>query len=146
MGRIEQPAGAATTPARKLKIKWFVGVILLLLIALMVMNLPRGYSDDLSRIGKGQAAVVLVHNKNSVSSLNLMHVLDEVRGKYAGQVEFLLTDANTPTGQAFINTNQAAPASLVLFNANGNRVKILPAPQTVEGLRQEIAGAFGAMP
>ncbi len=145
MNQTGQRTGAAT-PARKLKIKWFVGGILLLLVALMVMNLPRGYSDDLSRIGKGQAAVVLIHNKNSVSSLNLMHVLDEVRGKYAGHIEFLLTDANTPHGQDFIAANQAAPATLVLFNTNGNRVKILSAPQSVESVRQEISGAFGAMP
>lgn len=128
------------------KIKWVIGGILLLLFALMVMNLPRGYSDDLSRIGKDQAAVVLIHNKNSVSSLNLMHVLDDVRGKYAGHVEFLLADANTPQGQEFITANHAAPATLVLFNANGNRVKILPAPQSAEGLRQEIAGILGVTP
>ncbi len=146
MSQAEQHTGVNATPARKLKIKWAIGGILLLLIALMVMNLPRGYSDDLSRIGKGQAAVVLIHNKNSVSSLNLMHVLDEVRGKYAGHVEFLLADANTPQGQEFITANQAAPANLVLFNANGNRVKILPAPQSAENVRLEISGAFGVMP
>ena len=119
---------------------------MLLLVALMVMNLPRGYSDDLSRIGRGQAAVVLIHNKNSVPSLNLMHVLDGVRGKYAGRVEFLVADANTPQGQEFIAANHAAPATLVLFNTNGNRVRILPAPQTVEGLRKEISDTFGVMP
>ena len=146
MSQTGQHTEAATTPTHSLKIKWAVGGILLLLVALMVKKLPRGYSDDLSRIGKGQAAVVLIHNKNSVSSLNLMHVLDDIRGKYAGRVEFLMADANTPQGNEFIINNQAAPATLVLFNASGNRVKILPAPQTVEGLRQEIAGTFGVMP
>lgn len=146
MSQTIQHTETAAASTHALKIKWGVGGILLLLVVLMVINLPRGYSDDLSRIGKGQASVVLIHNKNSVSSLNLMHVLDDVRGKYAGRVEFLLADANTPQGQEFITANHAAPATLVLFNANGNRVKVLPAPQTVEGLRQEIADTFGVTP
>lgn len=135
--------GTAAAPKRTLKIKWLMGGILLLLVALMVMNLPRGYSDDLSRIGKGHAVVVLIHNKNSASSLTLMHVVDEVRGKYAGQVEFLLADANTPQGNEFITRHHAAPATLVLFDASGKREKILPAPQTIGSVRQEIANVLG---
>ena len=50
---------AHTAKAGAGKIKWIVGALLLLFAAAAVMNLPRGYSDDLSRIGKGQAAVVL---------------------------------------------------------------------------------------
>ena len=141
-----QHTETSAAPKRMLKIKWLMGGILLLLVALMVMNLPHGYSDDLSRIGKGRAVVVLVHNKNSVSSLNLMHVLDDVRGKYAGHVEFLLADANTQQGNEFIINNHAAPATLVLFDASGNRKKILPAPQTVESVRQEIANIPGVTP
>lgn len=63
-----------------------------------------------------------------------------------GVSSFFLADANTPQGQEFITANHAAPATLVLFNANGNRVKILPAPQTVNSLHQEIANTFGVTP
>src|ERR1035437_2685840 len=100
MSQVEQHTEA---PARARKIKWIVVGLSLLLVATVMMNLPRGYSDDLSRIGKGQAAVVLVRDKNTVQSFDLMNVLEGIRDKYAGRVEFLLTDFDTPEGRAFID-------------------------------------------
>ncbi|MEO8343606.1 MAG: hypothetical protein ABI536_07275 [Gallionella sp.] len=132
------------SPARPGKIKWIVIGLLLLLVAIAVMNLPRGYSDDLSRIGKGKVAVVLVRDKNAVQSFDLMHVLESIRDKYAGRVEFLLTDFDTPEGRAFITANNAARVTLVLFDAQGKPVKVLYPPQTTESMQQEIAGLLGA--
>jgi hypothetical protein len=131
------------TPPQASKIKWIVVGLLLLLVAVVIMNLPRGYSDDLSRIGKGHAAVVLVRDKSAVQSFDLINVLDAIRDKYSGQVEFLLTDFDTPEGRAFITANNAARVTLVLFDANGKPVKILHPPQTAESVQQEIAGILG---
>jgi hypothetical protein len=128
------------------KMKWIVGGILLLIAAAAAMNLPRGYSDDLSRIGKGQAVVVLVHNKNSPESIELMQVLDNVRGKYSERMEFLLTEPNTPQGKAFMAANNAPSVSLVLFDAKGKQVKVLGIPQTAVNLQQEITNALGVAP
>jgi hypothetical protein len=141
MSEVEQHT---ESPARARKIKWVVVGLLLLLVATVMMNLPHGYSDDLSRIGKGQAAVVLVRDKNAVQSFDLMNVLDGIRDKYAGRVEFLLTDFDTPEGRAFIIANNAARATLALFDADGKLVKVLYAPQTAENVQQEIAGILGA--
>lgn len=145
MSQSEQNQKSAASPHAR-KIKWVVGVLLLLFAAAAAMNLPQGYSDDLSQIGKGQAAVVLVRNKNAVSSLDLIHVLDGIRDQYAGQVKFLLTDFDTPEGRAFIAANNAADSSLVLFDASGNPVKILYVPQTTGSVQQEIASALGVKP
>lgn len=128
------------------KVKWIVGGILLLIAVAAAMNLPRGFSDDLSRIGKGQATVVLVRDKNAVQSFDLMEILNAVRDKYAGRVEFLLTDFDTPQGRAFIAANNAARVTLVLFNPSGKEVKILRPPQTTESLQQEISDALGVNP
>jgi len=141
MSQVEQHTEA---PARARKIKWIVVGLSLLLVATVIMNLPRGYSDDLSRIGKGKAAVVLVRDKNAVQSFDLMNVLDGIRDKYAERVEFLLTDFDTPEGRAFITANNAARATLALFDADGKLVKVLYAPQTAENVQQEIAGILGA--
>ena len=126
------------------KFKWAVFGLLILVVAIVAMNLPRGFSDDLSRIGMGKAAVVFVRDKNAVESMGLMNLLDSVRGQYAGQVEFLLTDYDTPQGRAFIATNHAARITLVLFDAGGKQVKILTAPQTAASLQQEITNITGA--
>jgi hypothetical protein len=141
MSQVEQHTEAT---ARARKIKWIV--VGWLLVATVIMNLPRGYSDDLSRIGKGQAAVVLVRDKNAVQSFDLMNVLKGIRDKYAERVEFLLTDFDTPDGRTFITANNAARATLVLFDANGKPVKVLYPPQTAENVQQEIAGIPGAAP
>lgn len=140
MNQVERQTEA---PARASKIKWIVIGLLLLLVAIVIMNLPRGYSDDLSRIGKGHVAVVLVRDKSAVQSFDLINVLDAIRDKYSGHVEFLLTDFDTPEGRAFITANNAARATLVMFDTNGKPVKVLYPPQTAESVQQEIAGQLG---
>ena len=144
MSEVEQHTDA---PGGARKIKWIViGLLLSFLVAIVVMNLPRGFSDDLSRIGKGKAAVVLVRDKFAVQSFDLMEVMNGIRNQYAGQVEFLLTDSDTPEGRAFITANGAARVSLMLLDAEGKPVKILYPPQTAESLQQEIAAVLKAAP
>jgi len=145
MNRSEQNQNPEAGPvsASPSKMRWIVGGLLLMFAVAAAMNLPRGYSDDLSRIGKGNAAVVLIRDKNAVASFDLIHVLDGLRDKYAGRVEFLLTDFDTPEGRAFIVANQVSPVTLALFDASGNLVKVLHAPQTAGNVQQEIAAALG---
>lgn len=138
----KDPEITAAAP-RAWKIKLIVSGLLLLFVAAALMNLPRGYSDDLSRIGKGKAAIVLIRDKNAVQALDLMEVTNSIRNQYAGQIEFLLTDFDTLEGRAFITANNAERVTLVLFDAQGSRVKILHPPQSAESLRQEISLTFG---
>ena len=111
-------------------------------IAIVVMNLPRGYSDDLSRIGKGKTALVLVRDKFAVQSFDLQEVMNGIRDQYSGQVEFLLTDSDTPEGRAFITANNAARVTLVVLDANGKMVNVLHPPQTAESVQQALADAL----
>jgi thioredoxin-like negative regulator of GroEL len=127
------------------KTKWVVlaSVILFLVLAFKFL-LPSGYSDDLSRIGKGQPALVLVRDNQTVQSHELIDVMDGLRKRYVGKVEFLLTDHNTPTGETFMAENQATRATLVLMDAQGKKVKSLQAPQTEESLAQELDAVLGS--
>ena len=142
MNQTQQNVAAVSPRARK--IKWVVAAFFVLLAVVTVMNLPRGYSDDLSRIGKGKAAVVLVRDKNAVQTFDLMEVMNGIRDHYAVQVEFLLTDFDTAQGRAFIATHGAARVTLVLLDADGKLVKVLYPPQTAGSVQQEIAAALGA--
>ncbi len=143
MSEVEQNAEAKSAAKGSLKIKWIVGVILLMFATAVAMNLPRGYSDDLSRIGKGKAAVVLVRDKNAVQSFDLVEVMNGLRDQYAGRVEFLLTDFNTPEGRAFIAAKGGARVTLVVLDANGKMANVLYPPQTTESVEQAIAGVLG---
>ena len=140
MNQTEQNVAAASP--RKRIIKWVVAALFVLLAVVAVMNLPRGYSDDLSRIGKGKAAIVLIRDKNAVQTFDLMEVMNGIRDQYAGQVEFLLTDFNTPQGRAFMAANEAPRVTLVLLGADGKKVKVIYPPQTAENLQQEIAAVL----
>lgn len=131
-------------PARRSGMtKWIVIGFLLLITILAVMNLPRGYDDDLSILGKGTPAVVLIRDKNAVQSFELMEVLNGIRSKYTGKVNFLLTDADTPEGKAFISASNASRVSVVLVDDSGKAVNVLYAPQSAESMQQAIAGSLG---
>ena len=120
------------------KIKIVVALLLLLVIATLIMNLPRGYSDDLTRIGKGKAAVVLVRDKSAVQSFDLMEVMNDIRDQYSDKAEFLLTDFNTPEGRAFMTANDVPKVTVVVFDAKGNKVNTLFPPQTADSMQQAI--------
>jgi hypothetical protein len=141
MNEVESNGGVSGTSR---KIKWAVAAFFAAAVAVAVMNLPRGYSDDLSRIGQGRTAVVLVRDKNAVESMDLMNVLNRVRNQYAGRVVFLLTDYDTQQGRAFIAANKAARTTLVLFDPSGRPVKVLTAPQTAANVEKAIAAINGA--
>jgi len=146
MTQTNQDADAAAKPKHAGKFKWLAIVFFVVLAGVAVMNLPRGFSDDLSLVGKGKAAIVLVRDKNAVQSFDLLEVMNGLRDKYSGQVEFLLTDFNTPPGRAFMAANEATRVTLVLFDAGGKKVKILYPPQTAESLQNEIDGLLKVNP
>lgn len=132
------------TASKSSKTKWVVMLSILLFIGLSFkFLLPSGYSDDLSRIGKGQASVVLVRDNQTVQSHDLLAVMDGIRDHYAGKVEFMLIDHNTPQGSGFMVTHNAQRTNLVLLDARGNLVKVVRAPQSEESLSREIDAMLG---
>jgi hypothetical protein len=138
MTHTNQDAGAAAKPKRAGKFKWLAIVFFVVLAAVAVMNLPRGFSDDLSLVGKGKPSIVFIRDKNAVQTFGILEVMNEIRDKNAGQVEFLLTDFNTPQGRAFMAANEAPRVTIVLLDAGGKKVNIIYPPQTAESLQQEI--------
>jgi hypothetical protein len=126
-------------------VKWIVlvSVALFLGVAFKFL-LPKGYSDDLSRIGKGKPVMVLVRDNQTVQSHELMEMMENLRGQYEGEVEFLLTDYNTPQGKAFIKANEAGRVSLVFFDAKGNRANVLFPPQTPASLGEALDNLLDA--
>jgi len=87
--------------------------------------LPKGFNHDTSIIGKGSNVVVLAHDKNTVYSLNLMGMLNQVRDDYAGRVEFLVVDSGSGDGRLFILKERANPGDLLLYGQDGVRREVL---------------------
>ena len=114
--------------------------IIVVVFAIMATLLPKGFSDDLSRIGRGTPTAVLIHNKNGVESLNLMSVIDELRHDFSGRVEFLIADVETDQGKLFLRQQQLGETGLVLFAADGTRVGILGPRLDERQLRAALSG------
>ena len=104
--------------------------------------LPKGFSGDTSIIGQGSNVAVLAHNKHSVQSLNLMELMNQVRDVYAGRVEFVVADANTPQGRAFIDKQRVELGTLLLFYPNGTRLRVVSNIDSQSMLRSTLDSAF----
>lgn len=112
--------------------------------SLVWSRLPKGsYPTDLSRIGQGQAVLVLAMDSNYLAGASVMNLLNDVRHEFANSVQFLVASMALPDGQAFANQHQASDGTVVLFDANGQRVAVLYTPQTQDELRQALQKAFG---
>jgi hypothetical protein len=114
------------------------------ILVAVVMLLPKGFSDDMSKIGQGTNVVVLTHNKNSVQSMELMELLNTVRSDYEEMVEFLVVDIDTREGQAFIRREGVSfgASVLVLFDGDGARKGILAGSVSEKELRSALDGIF----
>lgn len=122
-----------------------VGVIATLLVIAFLM-LPKGFSDDLSRIGQDANVVVLTHNKEAVQSLDLMTLMNNIRGDYAGRIEFLAVDIDTDAGRAFMEQQQIGGSALLLFDPDGVRRGVLISVRDEQTLRAALDNAFGLGP
>jgi hypothetical protein len=107
-------------------------------------QLPKGsYPTDLSRIGQGQAALVLAIDSNYSGGASVMELLNDVRHDFADSVQFLVASLALPSGQAFAEQHQASDGTVLLFDAQGQRVAVLHTPQTQGELRKALQEALG---
>ena len=100
-----------------------------------VMLLPKGFSDNLSKIGQGTVVVVLTHDKNTVGGMLAMELLNKIRSDYDGRVDFLAVDVNAQQGRAFTKQQGVGAVVLVLFGPDGSRRDVLDAGISEKVLR-----------
>jgi hypothetical protein len=107
-------------------------------------QLPKGsYPTDLSRIGQGQATLVLAIDSNYSGGASVMELLNDVRHDFADSVQFLVASLALPNGQAFADQHQASDGMVLLFDAKGQRIAVLYTPQTQDELRKALQQALG---
>lgn len=114
----------------------------LAVLGLVFWNLPRGYSADLSQIGKGKNIMVMVHDHYLVDSTRLMENLDKLRADYAGVVEFVVADVQVAEGQAFAKTHSAGATTLLFFSPDGTPLGSVQGMQEVDTLRSTLNQVF----
>jgi hypothetical protein len=136
------------TPAPELPSPWRRRLITLGIVATLGAfvwsQLPdSSYPTDLSRIGQGQATVVLTMESHYLEGASVMHLLHDVRDEFGDSVQFLVASLSRPDGRAFAARHGAIDGTVVLLDAAGRRVGLLRRPQTQEELRRAVREAFG---
>jgi len=138
----------STTPPVGAGARWrkflFVVLFLGLVGGFIWSQLPRGtYPTDLSRIGAGRPAVVLAHDANYVGGMEVMELMNVIRGDSAERVEFLVAHLGMQDAREFARLHAASDGTVLLFAGDGRRVSVLHQPRSVGELRHALTQAFG---
>ena len=117
--------------------KWLITLaITAVVLALVWSQLPRSpYSTELTRIGQGQPALVLAYDIQSMGGMEVMAMMDELRGGYAERIAFLVAPLGAPNGLAFGQQHDAVNGTVVLFSPSGAAVDKMHLPASTEVLQ-----------
>lgn len=117
--------------------------IIAVVVVLLVFNSPRGFDSDLSKIGAGQPALVLVYDPNLVVTGEQVHEMNMIRGDLEAQVQFLVADMGHPETKHFMSQHRVRPADLLIFDAEGSLLKVLQGPVAADKLADEVNKTLG---
>lgn len=134
--------GAPTPAKRPLWPKLLTAVVLLGVGAIAISLLPRGYSQDISLIGKGSNVVVLLQEPFTVDGQENMDAMNDLRAEYEGHVKFVVADKKLEQGQKFAELYGVNSTAFVLFAPNGEKLGVFYGEQSPDELRKKMNSAF----
>ena len=118
-------------------------VLVLIGVAIFAVSLlPRGYSQDISLIGKGDKVVVLLQEPFTVDGQESVDAMNELRDEYEGRVKFILADKKVEQGMKFAEMYDVNSTAFVFFAPNGEKINTLYGGQSAAALRDNINKAF----
>ena len=109
-----------------------------ILITLAILFLPSGFSNDVSKIGKGSKIAVFAYNNGTTNSMGMMNIMEQVRSSYSGKVEFLAVSISAPVGKKFLQDYNVEQSTLIMFSEDGSIVGVLNATNDKVLLRQTL--------
>ena len=117
-------------------------LVLVVVGGVAVSLLPKGYSQDISLIGKGERVVVLFHDPFTVDSQQNMDMVNDIRGEYEGRIKFVVADGKVEQGIKFTELYGVNSTAFVLFEANGERVNTIYGRHEPDEVRKFINQSF----
>jgi hypothetical protein len=125
--------------------QWLIGIAVFAVAGLLVVrHLPMaGYDSDVTRIGQGRPAVVLVYENFAPPSMAAMDLFDQVRREYEERVEFLVADTGSPRGQAFIAEHGVQMGQVLTFRGDGILVRADWLAGDAQSLRERLRQDLG---
>ncbi|MDO9478701.1 MAG: hypothetical protein Q7L07_18480 [Pseudohongiella sp.] len=112
---------------------------IVLIGAVMWQLLPKGsFSNDLTRVGQGQPALVMLREVHVMGGEMVMEQMLHIHPEFENTVEFLVVHTGHPDGQAFARDHNISDGSVVLFDGNGEVLGRSGRPESPDALRQFI--------
>lgn len=129
------PASKSST-ARLMRI--LVTLLCLVVVAAVLWQLlPKAsFSSDLTRIGQGRPALVMLREVHVMGGDLVMEYMSQIQDEFRDEVEFLVVHTGNPDGQTFAATHRVGDGSLVLFDGNGDVIGRVDRPAGSAELRQ----------
>jgi hypothetical protein len=111
--------------------------------ALAWSRIPDGaYPTDLSRIGVDRPAAVLAFDANYTGGMEVMEMMNAVRGEFATKIEFLVANQGDDDGRRFAELHAIGDGGVVVFAADGTKRATLARPASQEELRSALSEAL----
>jgi hypothetical protein len=133
----------SNTTARTTGNPWIRTLIIVastvLIGAVLWLLLPKGsFSNDLTRVGQGQPALVMLREVHVMGGDRVMEQMLLIQAEFQDSVEFLAVHTGHPDGEAFAAEHNISDGSLVLFDAEGQVLGRSARPESADALRQFI--------
>ena len=105
----------------------------------------RPMSTDLSTIGQGRPALVLVYENFSPGSADALDRLKQVRADYEADMVFLVADLGTPDGRAFASRFGLSEGQALILQADGEPRRATTIPADEQRVRDRLDQELAAM-
>lgn len=119
-----------TTASSTRRMPWVaIGVItsIVIVVAMLLTVMPKGFKSTHEQIGTGKPALVFVYDPNLAVSGSQTEQMNEVRASMNSgdeeQMFFLIAQIGTPDGDKLIAKHRARQAELLLFDPAGSLIK-----------------------
>ena len=139
----------SNTTARPAGGRWNRTLVILvcsvLVGAVLWILLPKwSFSGDLTRVGQGQPALVMLREVHVMGGDLVMQQMLQIHPEFQNSMEFLVVHTGHPDGQAFAQEHNLSDGALVLFNADGEVMGRSARPDSPDALRQFITDLLGS--
>ena len=111
----------------------------------LVMGTGKPISTDLSVVGRGKPALVLVHENFSPTSGEALNRLRKIRSDYDARLDFVVADPGTPPGRAFADRHRLVDGLAVFLGRDGRSLGITSLPVDERELRALIESTLAAV-
>ena len=129
--------------------KWLIYIVIFSAMgALIVKQLPSGgaYSTDLTQVGQGQPAMVLVYDVNNMAGMHVMGLLKELREQYKDRVQFLVADLGSADGRSFARHYKGVSGSVIVLKGDGYIMQMIRGPESSAMLEQALKDVLATQP